>query len=80
MTAEEALQEIVVLCEPDRIPLPLINSRILRVARAALSREPADKKPYFCDPECLKSGNCSGYCGGDGDDVPGDVQTPEETT
>jgi len=34
---EDALQEIVALCEPDRIPLPKLNSKILRVARAALA-------------------------------------------
>ena len=35
--AQDALEEIVALCEPERVPLPLINSRILRVARAALA-------------------------------------------
>lgn len=39
--AEAALQEIVALCEPDRIPLPLLNSQVIRRARAAL-REASD--------------------------------------
>jgi len=47
--AEEALQQVVALCEPDRVPLPLWASKILRVARPALAlaegcAAPADEK------------------------------------
>lgn len=34
--AEAALQDIVALCEPDRIPLPLLNSKVIRRAKEAL--------------------------------------------
>lgn len=35
--AEAALQDIVALCEPDRIPLPLLNSKVIRRAKEALN-------------------------------------------
>ena len=31
--AEAALQDIVSLCEPDRVPLPLLNSKVIRRAQ-----------------------------------------------
>lgn len=34
--AEDALRDIVALCEPDRVPLPLLNSKVIRRAREAL--------------------------------------------
>lgn len=34
--AGDALRDIVALCEPSRVPLPLLNSKIIRRARAAL--------------------------------------------
>jgi len=34
--AEDALQDIVALCEPDRVPLPLLNSKVIRRAREVL--------------------------------------------
>jgi hypothetical protein len=31
--AREALDDIVAMCEPDRVPLPLLNSKVIRRAR-----------------------------------------------
>jgi len=40
---EATIEEIVALCEPDRIPLPLLNSRILRVIRTASAAGASDE-------------------------------------
>jgi len=39
--AENALEEITVLCDPGRVPLPLLNSTILRVIRGRDVEEPS---------------------------------------
>lgn len=69
--ALDAIAEIVVLCEPDRIPLPLLNSKILRVARAVLGGDARIGEPAARSPEtgaqaaagrtARKAGNGAGF-------------------
>lgn len=35
--AREALEDIVAMCEPERVPLPLLNSKVIRRAREVVS-------------------------------------------
>lgn len=50
--AEEALREIEALCEPERIPLPKLNSLILRVIRASRGGSTDGQEVAPSGPSC----------------------------